>query len=96
MRKLSDSMAKSELEQPTHSGVPGRPGKGRQLIDRQYADQRQPRARPQQGAFMAWRERKYPNGTTGISVKELAAEYNRDTGKTVAPSTIRRALGTKR
>jgi hypothetical protein len=94
--ELSDSMAKSELEQPTHSGVPGKPAKGKQLIDQQYVDQKQPRARPQQRAFMAWREGKYPNGTIGISVKELAAEYNRDTGKTVDPSTIRRALGRKR
>jgi hypothetical protein len=130
--ELSDSMAKSELQEPTHSGAPGRPPKGKHLIDRQFegpdqqvsvpsydqptpepvaaelisdagriargsdADQRQTHPRPQQDAFRAWRERNYPNGiTTDISVKSLAAEYNKDTGLTVSPSSIRRALGRK-
>jgi hypothetical protein len=60
------------------------------------ADQRQPHPQPQQDAFRAWCERKYPNGiTTDIPVKSLSAEYNQDTGLIVSPSSIRRALGRK-
>jgi hypothetical protein len=94
VNELSDSIAKSELEQPTHIDIPGRSSAG--FTGTGASDELRRRARPQRDPFRAWYQQKYPNGiTSDITIKNLAQEYHRDKGMSISDSTIRRALGRK-